>query len=113
MDIARRNSGMNGIDIIYSGTTIAQAMVLDWVKKRANMAKSTDMEKGWRADVGNVLIKIQMFVAWSSLPMKQKLDWKAIGVVGWCQSKLPQFKLDEPAAVKRRDTPLEAAETAR
>jgi len=26
------------------------------------MAESTDMEVGWRADVGNVLIKIEMFV---------------------------------------------------
>jgi len=26
------------------------------------MVESTDMEVGWRADVGNVLIKIEMFV---------------------------------------------------
>jgi len=72
--------------------------------KKANMAESTDIEVGWRVDVRNVIIKIEMCVkndtkyAWRSLQVKQmypqprwKLDWKAIGVVGWCQNKFPQF----------------------
>jgi len=48
-----------------------------------------------------------------------KLDWKATGVMGWCQSKMLQFSwiknqaIVDESAVKRRDTPLEAAETAR
>jgi len=80
MDIARRNAGKNGIDEILSGTNdnTGDGLGRFWLKKRANMAESTDRKVGWRADVGNILIKIETFV---------KSDTKYLDVVyqwNWC-----------------------------
>jgi len=67
-----------------------------WVKKRANMAmKSRRLKCAYES--WNVCQKCHQ-IDWRSLPVKQmypqpwwKFDWKVIVVVGWCQSKLPQF----------------------
>ena len=64
MDIARRNAGKNWIGIIHSGTknSTGNGVRSFPVKIRANVAKSTDMKVGRRADVGNMFIEIEMAV---------------------------------------------------
>ena len=64
MDIARRNAGKDLIGIIQSGTNNSAGNGLRsfQVKIRADMAKSTAMKVGRRADVGNMLIEIEMTV---------------------------------------------------
>ena len=64
MDIARRNASKNRIGIIQSGTNNStyNSLISFQVKIRANVAKSTNMIIGRRADVRNVFIEIELAV---------------------------------------------------
>jgi hypothetical protein len=62
--MVRRNSSKNRIGIIQSGTNNSTGNSLRsfQVKIRANVAKSTNMIVGRRADVRNVFIEIELAV---------------------------------------------------
>jgi len=64
MNIARRNVGENGVGIVQPGSNNSTGNGLGSfrMKIRANLAKSTDVKVGRRADVGNATIKIEMIV---------------------------------------------------
>jgi len=64
MNIARRNASENCVDIVQPGTnnSTGNGLTSFRIKIRANVAKSTDVKVGRRADVGNVTIKIGMIV---------------------------------------------------
>jgi len=64
MNIARRNTGENWVGIVQPGSNNSTGNGLRSfrINIRANVAKSTDVKVGRRANVGNVTIKIEMIV---------------------------------------------------
>jgi len=62
MNIARRKAGKNCVSIVRPGTNnnTGNGLKSFRIKIRANVAKSTDVKVGRRADVGNVTIKIEI-----------------------------------------------------
>ena len=62
MNIARRNTGKNRVCIIQSRTNnrTGDGLRSFAIKIRANVVENTDMKVGWRADVRNTFVEIEM-----------------------------------------------------